>query len=82
MPPAFARPDGDGGVHIGCVSRDLHRELNAGMTISEDEMDQLAEQWVRMRLGADLEAGRRRLAVLQVLDRIEQVVLEEKNKLK
>jgi hypothetical protein len=36
-------------VKIDCVSRRLHRQLNAGFRIGVSDMDRLAVQWLEMR---------------------------------
>ena len=43
-------------VKIDCVSRRLHRQLNASIRIGVEDMDRLAAEWLRMR-GKDLPAN-------------------------
>ena len=39
----------DGMISLGVVSKSLHRVLNAGITISAQDMDRLALEWIRTR---------------------------------
>ena len=39
----------DGMASIGAVSKNLHRVLNGGISISADDMDRLALEWIRYR---------------------------------
>lgn len=43
--------DGSGMVRIGCVSKGLKRNLNAGFEISVAALDSLAAQWQASRSG-------------------------------